>query len=89
MLQSYQRTKMSITASSSLVDDKINGCLTKLEKKINQLIEIVSRLAVPSVQAQAPMTPITKLSSMFEEEDPPSNEVDENPKGTKNLSSTI
>lgn len=47
---------------------------------------MVFRLAVPSAQVQAPLTPIAKLSSMFGKENPPSNEEDEQPRGTKKIS---
>lgn len=40
-----------MAAISSLVDDEMKGCLIELEQKINQLIDIISKLEISSVQA--------------------------------------
>lgn len=58
---------MSMVPSSSSMDDEIKIHLTQLKKKIGQLTEIISRLAILSTHAQAPTTPIAKLSPIFED----------------------
>ena len=51
--------------------------LTQLEHKIIQLTEIMSELAIPSAQIQAPTTVVAKLSPIFGEKDLPFSEEDD------------
>lgn len=47
----------------------MKGHLTQLEKKINQVIKIIFRLAILLMQVQALTTSIAKLSSMSRYQD--------------------
>ena len=51
MLQVHRRIKMNMAVSSSLMVDEMKRYLTQVEKKIFSLIEIISRLTLPLVQA--------------------------------------
>lgn len=62
-------------ASFFIMDNEMKGCLTQLEEKIVELVEIISRLMISLAQALA--TPIVNMSPMFGDEDSASIEEDE------------
>lgn len=76
---------MSIAAKSTSMNYEIKKHLAQLEK-IVQLIKIVSKLAIPSIQAQVLITSIEKLFPMFKDQDRPSCKKDQ---GSKLSSSKI